>query len=121
MRTGLERLAFSPDPSPSVSKNAPTAKIQIESSQLMLNIVASSEDGNPAGTITTEFIVVNSLNARIISIEGDDDTRHVLYSTLLKFAKEHGLKILRSDKIDDETRQWLDEIQMADQHINPGT
>jgi len=114
MRTGLERLAFSPDSSPSVPKNEPTAKIQIESSQLMLNIVASSQDGNPAGTITTEFVVVNSRNARIISIGGSDDIRRALYSALLAFTKERGLNILLSDKIDEETKQWLVDNNLPD-------
>ncbi|HUD04473.1 MAG TPA: hypothetical protein VMR59_00600 [Patescibacteria group bacterium] len=118
MRTGLESLRLSPDPSPSVPKNEPTAKILIESRQLMLNIVASSPAGSLSGMIATEFIVVNSRNARIISIEGDDDTRRTLYSALLGFTKEHGLNILLSDKVDEKTKQWLVDNNLPD-YSNP--
>jgi len=122
MRNGFENLRFSPIPSPSIPKIEPTAKIQIEKSQLILNIVASSLDGNPEGNtegkIATEFVVVNSRNARIVSIEGDDNTRHTLYSALLGFAKEHDLNILLSDKVDEETRQWLVDNNIPD-YSNP--
>lgn len=115
MTTGLEnRPSSSPSLSPSIPKNEPIANIQIESSQLMLTIAAASPDGNPSGKIATEFVVVNSRNARIVNIGGDDDTRHALYSALLAFTKEHGLNILLSDKIDEATKQWLLDNNLAD-------
>jgi hypothetical protein len=132
MRTGLESLRLSPNPSPSrpenthhqtISTDIPPLTINITRTQLKLEMSASpinSEQSEESiGTATAEQIVVNSRNLRLLRLSGTDEIRYVMLISLIDFAARNGLNLLPSEQIDEETKQWLADNQLSANFTNP--
>jgi hypothetical protein len=79
------------------------------------------------GTAVASHEVVNTDVLRIISFQrtsvSPSDSRFALHSQLFRFATEHGLRILpwteHWNKMEQETRRWLDDNQLADASTTP--
>ncbi len=78
-----------------------------------------NEPGRIVGRLITEFIVVNSKNARIVSIRGASEVRKSLRQELMEYARGNGLHVLPSERIDPSTKQWLADNQLPDRYFNP--
>jgi hypothetical protein len=147
MRTGLESLRLSPDPSPSVPNSEPSnghfektvaiegQPFQIElvyarQSGLRMTAFLSDGTGGPReiiGIAAATHEVVNTDVLRIVRIQRAKkhsrvDPRRELYSQLFKFA-ECGLRILPWsegwDKMDPKTRRWLSHNQLPETNVTP--
>lgn len=145
MRTGLESLRLSPDPSPSRLPIEPASKnfeetvavegqpfqIHLTYDQSGLRLTAilpdGAEPGQTLGTAMVSHEVVNTDILRIISIQkvGDSpiDPRFTLHRQLFEFAIKRQLRILpwveHWNKMEPGTRRWLDTNQLADSYANP--
>ena len=135
MRHGLESLRLSPDPSPSRRSIEPIPQLFAETNfggqpaqiwilrkelgvELSARIANGSQPGETVGRATTEFLVVNSQNARIISISGTSEARLALHSSLFAFARDNGLNVYPSERMDEATRLWLADTGLPD-HSTP--
>jgi hypothetical protein len=72
------------------------------------------QPGKLVGRATTEFLVVNSSNIRILSIRGATQARRALHASLFAFAKNNGLNVLPSERMDEATKQWLTDTGLPD-------
>jgi hypothetical protein len=145
MAYGLERR---PDHSPSSPSRLPTEitnghfeetvavegqpyqiRLAYDSSGLRLTAFLPDATGmdRTLGTAVASHEVVNTDILRIISFQqasdSPNDSRFALHSQLFRFAAEHGLRILPWTKhwsrMEQETRRWLDENQLADASTTP--
>jgi hypothetical protein len=129
MRYGLENLRFSPASPRSGDSNSlsqrihqevittdePPLEIHISRSQLAITLTAFSPDGNQAGTAVSEFVVVNSQNARIVEIAGTtDEIGHTLHKSLFEFASRSNLNVLPSERMKEATKKWLTDTGLPD-------
>jgi hypothetical protein len=145
MASALEKQGFSPDPSPSVPKIEPrngsfekTVVVEGQPYQIRLaynssglRLTAFLPDATGAdrtlGTAVASHEVVNTDILRIISFQqvsdSPNDSRLALHSQLFRFAAEHGLRILpwteHWSRMEQETRRWLDDNQLADASTSP--
>jgi hypothetical protein len=77
--------------------------------------MAFSPDGKQTGTAFSEFVVVNSQNARIVEIAGTtDEVGHALHRSLFEFANRSNLHILPSERMNEATKKWLADTGLPD-------
>ena len=146
MRTGLERLRFSPIPAPSSDRRREPSnghfeetvavegqpfqiRLVYDRSGLRMTAFMSDATGQEEtlGTAVVSHEVVNTDILRIVSIQkvGDSltDPRLTLHAQLFEFATKRRLRVLpwteHWNKMDPETRRWLDDNQLPDASISP--
>jgi hypothetical protein len=136
MRTGMESLRLSPDPSPSRPYIEPTLKlfdeviidgqqVQVYALRKQLSVTITvhlpngEHPGETLGAALTEQLVVNAQSLRLLKFSGTDAVRHALHTSLFAFARENRLHVYPSEKMDKKTRQWLTNSGLPDSYTNP--
>ena len=135
MTDSLERRPNCPPTSPSRLPSDPLPVLFCEANldgqpvgiyalrkQLSVEFTARIPNGDhpeeTVGTAATEFIVVNSRNLRLLSLGGTALAKHALHQSLFEYARRNGLDVLPSDRINEETKQWLIDNKLPD-HSTP--
>ena len=128
MRNGFENLRLSPASTSSrestpilyqeIPFNGRALQIWTADEQLRFTITAN-EKREVIGRLETERLVCNSVNVRLISITGPSDVKDLLRQSLDDVAKSKEWNVFLSDRLDAETRAWLEEKNLLRLYQNP--